>query len=194
MTRLYDKGINNAREIRRAGGLTACALAAAPAGKAFIDRENVLQKSYDLERTGRGGRLHARVRRQPMGGNRSGGAEDRRCWLARPGRPYDIRQKRKQVAPLLGTCGAHTQYALDKPAAQCTLRAETTLAPHHGRSQRPLSQIVGWLHPLYPTKRPQRLPVRQQIAAEGLELIPPTALPGLQPLVQCQSHRNERLL
>jgi hypothetical protein len=43
-------------------GPTACASAAAPARVTLIDRESVRQKSYDLERHGRGGRLHALVR------------------------------------------------------------------------------------------------------------------------------------
>lgn len=44
-------------------GRTACASAAAPAGKASISRESIRQKTPDLERTGRGGRLHALVSR-----------------------------------------------------------------------------------------------------------------------------------
>src|SRR6266511_4290132 len=40
---------------------TACALAAAPASTASISRESDFQKPPDLERHGRGGRLHALV-------------------------------------------------------------------------------------------------------------------------------------
>ncbi len=42
---------------------TACALAAAPARNASISWESGFQNSNDLERPGRGGRLHARVGR-----------------------------------------------------------------------------------------------------------------------------------
>ena len=47
---------------------TCCASAAAPAKVTLIDRESVRQKSYDLERPGRGGRLHALVGPPPRYG------------------------------------------------------------------------------------------------------------------------------
>src|SRR6266545_6216447 len=65
MVIVYHEAQMVIRDERAECGPTACALAAAPARATSISRESVLQKTNDLARTGRGGRLHARVRRQP---------------------------------------------------------------------------------------------------------------------------------
>ncbi len=51
---------------------------------------------------------------------------------------------------------AHREHPLSKATARLALGAETASPPQHGRTQRPLSGVIGWLDPLVVDKRPQR--------------------------------------
>ncbi len=86
--------------------------------------------------------------------NRSGGGEQRWCWLTRHGRLHRIGEQLPHVAVLLAARRHDGQNPFDEATAIGALGAKTQLAPDHGRAQHPFGGVVGRFDARMGHKRP----------------------------------------